>query len=213
MYGLNNLDEKIYQILQELEVKNNFFIEAGANDGITQSNTALLEFKYGWSGVLVEPNLENFKKAASSRKNSKVYRGALVSKDYDKQTIQGIFSTDSLTRWGGLCSGVLPEHLSFAPEWICEVPAVTLSHVLEECKAPEKIGLLSLDVEGYEIQALMGLDTEKWRPNVIVLEIAKWDVIEDYDMHVNFMKSIDYQQHSKISGNDFVFYDARFFKS
>ena len=34
----------------------NFFIEAGAMDGETISNTLYLEVKYNWTGLLVEPN-------------------------------------------------------------------------------------------------------------------------------------------------------------
>ena len=33
-----------------------FFIEAGANDGEFISNTLELEKKYGWTGLLIEPN-------------------------------------------------------------------------------------------------------------------------------------------------------------
>ena len=34
---------------------NGFYIEAGANNGVAQSNTLELE-KRGWSGLLIEPN-------------------------------------------------------------------------------------------------------------------------------------------------------------
>ena len=33
-----------------------FFVEAGAYDGEFISHTLLFELKYGWSGLLVEPN-------------------------------------------------------------------------------------------------------------------------------------------------------------
>src|ERR1700675_2623345 len=49
--------------LHELDIKLNaviarddgFFVEAGANDGYTQSNTYWLERFRGWRGLLVEP--------------------------------------------------------------------------------------------------------------------------------------------------------------
>jgi len=53
MYSLNNLDEKL---LKYLNFNNGFFIEAGANDGVNQSNTLMYEQKYGWSGLLIEPS-------------------------------------------------------------------------------------------------------------------------------------------------------------
>jgi len=211
MYGLDNLDEKIYQRLQRLDVKSNFFIEAGANDGLTQSNTAMLEFNYGWKGILVEPNFENYQKAQVNRPNSKVYRGALVSRDYPNETINGIFSTDSITRWNGLCSGVTKDHLAYAPQWISEVPAITLDQVLTDCNAPNQIGLLSLDVEDYELEVMRGLDTEVWRPHVIVMEVAKHYDKEILESHINYMKSIDYfpDDDFDLTAHDFIFIDSR----
>ena len=43
--------------LQEIlsTIQNGFFFEAGANDGVEESNTYFLELN-GWQGILVEPN-------------------------------------------------------------------------------------------------------------------------------------------------------------
>ena len=37
------------------KIRNGFFIEAGADDFLSGSNTLLLEEKYNWTGLLVEP--------------------------------------------------------------------------------------------------------------------------------------------------------------
>jgi hypothetical protein len=50
------------------------------------------------------------------------------------------------------------------------VPARTLSSLLDEVGAPE-VDLLSLDVEGYEPQALRGLDLDRHAPRYILVEI------------------------------------------
>src|SRR6202000_870198 len=51
------------QILQDLwvnyelrERRDGFFVEFGATNGVTNSNTWLLENKYNWKGILAEPN-------------------------------------------------------------------------------------------------------------------------------------------------------------
>ena len=38
------------------KVENGFFIEAGADDFLDGTNTLLLEEKYNWTGLLIEPN-------------------------------------------------------------------------------------------------------------------------------------------------------------
>src|SRR3954452_5124823 len=55
-----------------------FFIEAGAHDGLTQSNTALLEFCFGWKGLLVEPIPELGARGREIRPGSRVEQAALV---------------------------------------------------------------------------------------------------------------------------------------
>ena len=46
-----------YQMVEMFfkDVKNGFFIEAGASVGLEDSNTILLEARYNWTGLLVEP--------------------------------------------------------------------------------------------------------------------------------------------------------------
>ena len=44
------------------QVKDGFFIEAGADDFVEDSNTLWFEMKHGWTGALVEPNPIRFPK-------------------------------------------------------------------------------------------------------------------------------------------------------
>ena len=51
-FGLDKLDEKILPYLPD---RPGVFVEAGAHDGLTQSNTAMLEFSFGWPGCSSSP--------------------------------------------------------------------------------------------------------------------------------------------------------------
>jgi hypothetical protein len=51
--GLNKIDK---DLIKYIKYKNGFYIELGANDGISQSNTLFLEKYKNWSGILIEPN-------------------------------------------------------------------------------------------------------------------------------------------------------------
>ena len=41
-------------------MKNGYFIDIGALDGVTMSNTYLLETRYDWTGICVETNPDYF---------------------------------------------------------------------------------------------------------------------------------------------------------
>jgi len=182
--------------LNNYKLENKFFIEAGANDGIVVSNTLLLELQNGWTGCCVEPNFENYKKLTQNRKNSICFHGALVSSQYGEKTIKGIFNSDSISRENGLMSGCTEEHLIDFPNWICEVPALTLTEVLLKSNSPDNPDFLSLDVENNEIEALSGLDFNIFRPRIILMEIGKWYIKDVFEEHFDFMTSRGYKFHS-----------------
>jgi hypothetical protein len=46
----------------------------------------------------------------------------------------------------------------------------TLDEILAEARAPQPIDLLSVDVEGHELDVLRGFDFARWRPRLILLE-------------------------------------------
>ena len=63
-----------------------------------------------------------------------------------------------------------------------QVPARTLTSILDEYEVTT-IDFLSLDVEGYEINVLKGIDFEKHRPNLMLIEVLDLSLrneINDY---------------------------------
>ena len=48
------------------------FVELGALDGVTGSNTLGLEACYGWSGLLIEANPTNFRRLQRSGRQSAI---------------------------------------------------------------------------------------------------------------------------------------------
>jgi FkbM family methyltransferase len=168
------------QLARHIDVKNGFFVEAGANDGYHQSNTYWLERVHGWRGVLVEPVPSLYRAAVRERRNARVFNCALVSTGYTEDrvrllyggmmtTVSGTRGTDDADRaWVQAAHAVGQEK----PEHELTVAGRTLSSILDEVQAPE-IDLLSLDVEGFEPQALAGLDFDRHAPRWILVEIRE----------------------------------------
>jgi FkbM family methyltransferase len=174
--ALNDLDRKLSRWL---DFNNGFFIEAGANDGFTQSNTYYLEKMRKWSGLLIEPEPKLAEECRKNR-NQPVIEAALVERALDgvqvelhtaglMSTISGALgdaeATEAHVRMG-LAVQELPASL------IRLVPGRSLSRLLDEIGLAEgrEIDFLSLDVEGAEPAALAGLDFTRHAPRYICVE-------------------------------------------
>lgn len=168
--ALHGMDTTLDELI---DMDGGFFVEAGANDGYTQSNTYYLERFRGWTGLLVEPMQELYDLCLVERPHSTVMRAALVPFDFEDETVTMHF--------GDLMSVVEGEHMDsertaagtiqgWRDPYEAQVPARTLSSLLDEIGAPE-IDLLSLDVEGYEPEVLKGLDLERQAPRWLLVEM------------------------------------------
>jgi FkbM family methyltransferase len=157
-----------------------FFVEAGANDGYHQSNTYRLERAHGWRGIMIEPEPSLFRAATRERSRSTVVNCALVPEDHEAATVRLVYG-GMMTTVVGARDSAADDHAWVAeahaavqekPEHEFEVPARSLSSILDEQAAPE-IDLLSLDVEGFEVQVLKGLDLERHAPRWFLVEIRE----------------------------------------
>jgi FkbM family methyltransferase len=165
--ALHQLDVKLDAIIDR---DDGFFIEAGANDGYTQSNTYWLERFRSWRGLLVEPMPELAAEARLSRPGATVAQCALTEED--AQSIRMHFG-DLLSMVDGARESDwtdLGNLLGWYDPYEVDVDGRTLSSLLDEISAPE-VDLLSLDVEGFEGPALRGLELDRHAPRFILVEI------------------------------------------
>jgi len=199
----------VHKILPYLEkyCDNKIFLEAGANDGIRYSNSLYLEEKYGWNGILIEPNKFQYNNCLINRENCDIFNYALVSSNYNLGKIKGSFGDNS--KDNGLVGGVRFDYwekhneMSDHESHLVEVETMTLSDIIDKSKH-ECPSFISLDIEGYELEALNGLG--EYRPNVFLIEILEWDIKSEFDNHVNYMNSIGYRlETSFVNNNDYLF--------
>lgn len=152
-----------------------YFVEAGAFDGFHWSNTQMLA-ALGWRGLLLEPHPVYYEQCKDRyADNDKVmvlnyavgcydgpgllYTGGSLS-TLEKQTVD-IYNKIPTLQSSGL-NGV--DYIS------CEVRE--LDTIFDECFLPLRwsFDVLSLDVEGGELAALAGLNLERRRPRLAIVE-------------------------------------------
>lgn len=166
------LNEKIFQ-----EKKNGFFVDLGANDGITLSNTYFFEKYLQWGGVCVEPIPEIFEKLQYERKSKNI--NACVG-DRKKKVNFIVFrekkSEDKY--WVNMLSGIkdfIDEAYIDSVKDVAVVDRefaidmITMDEILE--KTNKVIDYLSIDIEGSEYLVINNINFSKYFINTISLEM------------------------------------------
>jgi FkbM family methyltransferase len=205
-WGLGDLDKKLISVIGDSP---GYFVELGANDGISQSNTKHLEMFHGWRGVLIEPYPGNFKKLFKTRSSSNHFENAAcVSFEFPRDEMELTYSNLMTTPMEGSSDVVDRKlHAESGKKWLRGRETVktflakarTLTSILIEAKAPPVVDLLSLDVEGGEIEVLKGVDHAKYR--------FKWILVESRDEKriSEYLGAQGYLFHSKLTGHDYLF--------
>ena len=173
------LDENVFN-----GKKNGIFVEVGALDGIGASNTYFFEEKRNWTGILIEPNPVEFTRLEESNRNSKFENCAISNFEGDVNFL-------SISGPCNVLSGIVdfydPRHLQRIQHELNQYSSYTIDHELystsEIVKIKSKklstlfkennykhIDLLSVDVEGAELEVLKSIDFNEVTIDCILLE-------------------------------------------
>lgn len=144
-----------------------WYVDIGCHDPVYLSNTFQL-YTRGWRGLVVDANPALIARFKRSRPHDIAVCAA----------VSDIVETRSF-----VCSRQ-PEVSSLIPELISEADRVsetvvvttTLTSLLETHKVPHDFDLLSIDIEGFDVPALAGLDWMTYRPRIIVVEMHGFDI-------------------------------------
>ena len=203
--GNNNLDLAIIKFIKPNT--NGYFVELGANDGISQSNTYKLQKEYKWGGILIEPNQKKFIDCIDNRSfnnKPKFFCNACVPFDFKNKFVEIEYSNlMSVAKGLNIDNVSAIEHANRGVKFLEDASyrhtsgaiAKTLTKILEEANAPCKFDLLSLDVEGNELSVLKGIDFTKYLP--------KWIVVETRDKSIeDFLRKFNYSVFQVLNNYD-----------
>jgi len=163
-----------------LRKKEIFFIQIGANDGV--SNDPLYKFvtDYGWTGILVEPLPEVFevlKENYKDRWNLKLLNAAISDRD-GVRTLYTVRIDDNTFKKAHQLSSFRREVVSRQTQWVpdiaerieeTQVKCISLDTLLREANGKE-IDIFQIDTEGYDFAILKMIDFSRLRPSIICYE-------------------------------------------
>ncbi len=151
-----------------------FFVEFGATDGVSLSNTWLLEKKLGWSGILAEPAkiwhnalIQNRDCIIDTRcvaKQSGQMCSFLEVKSSNKASPE-LSGIKQFANNGDWASAIRTEE---STEYLVET--VSLGDLLDSHSAPAEIQFMSIDTEGSELEILKNFDLKKRKIHSICVE-------------------------------------------
>jgi FkbM family methyltransferase len=146
-------------------VDDGVMIELGGVDGITYSNTFIFEKLFNFKTILIEPQSHMYEKLIINRPSSKCYKCAISD-------ISGDIEFIGNNPCGGIVKHMNENHRE---RWLkgqtsFMVPTNTLNRICEE-NSVKHIDLLSVDVEGGELDVLKTLDFSKIEVYIVCIEL------------------------------------------
>ncbi|SEQ11613.1 methyltransferase, FkbM family [Hyunsoonleella jejuensis] len=155
-------------VLMELNFKTDgFFVEFGSTDGVSMSNTFLLEKEFNWRGILAEPgkywhNALEKNRTAFIEKNCVWHKTGEIlqfqeADSHTLSTIVGYGDTDSHSKTRNAGNSYT-------------VTTISLNDLLLKYNAPKIIDYLSIDTEGSEYIILNSFDFDQYKFRVITVE-------------------------------------------
>jgi FkbM family methyltransferase len=156
-------------VLSEMQfMRDGYFVEFGATDGINLSNSFLLEKEYGWRGILAEPAKiwhESLRLNRSAHIETKcVWKDSESELLFNETKIPELSSIDFF-------SAIDDGHRDgreYGSKYV--VMSISLNDMLDKFDAPDHFNYLSIDTEGSELEILSAFNFERYKVDIITCE-------------------------------------------
>ena len=179
-----SMDGEDIFILNHFKNKNNgFYIDVGCYHPLHRNNTFLLH-KNGWSGINIDIHqfsidLFNYLRPDDVNLNCAVSNSNGVTKMFYQKKLSQLSTIDEKQAKIAFQGNIKTS----------EIKCFTLDAILEKLKFNDKkIDLLDIDVEGADLKVLKGFSLEKFKPELICVEIHEKEIkdSEIYEYLSNF---------------------------
>ena len=175
-YGQYGQDLALEIFLGLLPVKDKYnFVEIGAHDGLSLSNSRFLDSKENWHGICIEANPSVFTQLVTNRPLCKCLNVAVSNFD-GKVAFQ--VNTGHTEMLSGLVLNYSRKHKKRIATELKQYGGTSNLHLIQSLKLETivsnyslgEIDILMIDVEGGEFSILQSVDFNKVRINSILIE-------------------------------------------
>ena len=171
-FGACGQDILVYNLLGKKA--DGVFVDIGANDGITISNTLFFEKLPGWNGIAIEPIPKIYKELEKNR-NCHTVNGCITQSAGKAKFLEMVGGPNMLSTLAvnnvGLTARRLRKNAKRHNATIVEIEVACFTlHSLLDKFGYKEIDFLSVDTEGGELDILKSIDFVQTRVNVISVE-------------------------------------------
>lgn len=166
------------------------YVDVGCNTPVRYSNTFELYLR-GWRGINIDANRDLIKECKRVRKQDICICAAVSDSEREvifhkaKSDAVSTIDEERLVEW--------KKHFEFSDDDQETVITQTLTSVLDQnLDSGRSVDLLTIDVEGHDFQVLKGLDLERYRPKLIIIEIHELDSVKDNEIY-RYLKANGYE--------------------
>ncbi len=167
------LDQQIFK-----GKKNGIFVDIGAYDGITSSNSYFFEKHRNWTGICIEPTPDAYEKLKKNRR-AKTINGCVWKKTGPALFLKVMYPDGTAHELSGLLESydrrsfkALKEYWTREHKYIIKeitVDCFSFNHLCAQA-GYKAIDYLSIDTEGSELTILQSIDFTKFTIHIIGVE-------------------------------------------
>ena len=196
-YSFSGVDVVIYDIFKKQE--SGFYLDIGCQHPVKHNNTYKLH-KKGWKGINIDLDQDNIDLFNLSRPNDLNICSAVSSSSKEVE----LFFYHKKSPINTIEKKVS----NFQKAQIKEIKKITtntLNNIIESSEFNDKkFDLMSVDVEGHELDVFIGFDLKKYAPNVIVVEFLDLSLSKIEIKNQNIHNIINSEIYKFLTSHDYT---------